>query len=195
MTSVLSPQQLRSNAAALFLVSIVLSASLAAQSGAPDPLPSWNEGPAKKAILDFVARTTTTGSPDYVPVADRIATFDNDGTLWTEQPIYTQFAFALDRVRALAPQHPEWKTTQPFKAVLEGDMKALAGSGEKGLAELLTATHTGMSTDDFTKTVQDWIATARHPRFKRAYTDLIFQPMVELLAYLRDSGFKTYIVS
>lgn len=160
-----------------------------------DPLPSWQEGLAKKAIVEFVGRVTKSGSADFVPAAERIATFDNDGTLWSEQPIYFQFAFALDRVKALAPQHPEWKTLQPFKAVIDGDMKALAESGEKGLAELVMATHTGMTTDDFAKSVADWLATARHPRFKRPYTDLVYQPMLELLAYLRENGFKTFIVS
>jgi phosphoglycolate phosphatase-like HAD superfamily hydrolase len=162
---------------------------------AADPLPAWNEGPSKKAILDFVARTTDKSSPDFVAPADRIVTFDNDGTLWVEHPMYTQLAFALDRVRALAPQHPEWKTTQPFKAVLEGDMKTLAASGEKGLLELVMATHAGMSTSDFETIVKEWFATARHPRFKRPYTELTYKPMVELLGYLRENGFKTYIVS
>jgi phosphoglycolate phosphatase-like HAD superfamily hydrolase len=160
-----------------------------------DPLPGWNDSSAKKAITDFVAKVTKEGSADFVPIAERIATFDNDGTLWSEQPIYFQFAFALDRVKALAPQHPEWKTKQPFKGVLEGDMKAVVASGEKGLAEMLMVTHTGMSTDEFHKTVADWLATAQHPRFKRPYTDLVFQPMLEVLAYLRQNGFKTYIVS
>jgi phosphoglycolate phosphatase-like HAD superfamily hydrolase len=162
---------------------------------AQEPLASWNIGPAKTAILDFVRKVTQHGSPNFVPPAERIAVFDNDGTLWSEQPIYFQLAFALDRVKALAPQHPEWKTTQPFKAVLEGDTKALAASGEKGLAEVIMATHTGMTTDEFTKTVNDWLATARHPRFRRPYTDLVYQPMLELLTYLRANGFKTYIVS
>ena len=160
-----------------------------------DPLPSWNDGPAKKAITDFVARVTRSGGADFVPIAERIATFDNDGTLWSEQPIYFQFQFALDRVKALAPKHPEWKTRQPFKAVLEGDLKALAASGEKGLAELVMATHTGMTTEEFARTVAEWLSEARHPRFKRPYTDLVFQPMLELLAYLRANGFKTFIVS
>jgi phosphoserine phosphatase len=167
----------------------------ASQSTQTDPLPSWNEGPAKKAIVDFVARVTKEGGADFVPVAERIATFDNDGTLWSEQPIYFQFAYALDRVKAMSPQHPEWKTKQPFKAVLDGDMKALVASGEKGLVELFMATHTGMTTDEFHKTVADWLATARHPRFKRPYTELVFQPMLEVLAYLRANSFKTYIVS
>jgi phosphoserine phosphatase len=160
-----------------------------------DPLPSWNDGPAKKAIIEFVARVTKEGGPEFVPPAERIATFDNDGTLWSEQPIYFQFAFALDRVKALAPQHPEWKTQQPFKAVLDGDMKALVASGEKGLVELVMATHTGMTTDEFAKTAADWLATARHPRFARPYTDLVYQPMLELMNYLRENGFKTFIVS
>jgi phosphoserine phosphatase len=160
-----------------------------------DPLPSWNDGPAKKAIIEFVARVTKEGGPEFVPPAERIATFDNDGTLWSEQPIYFQFAFALDRVKALAPQHPEWKTQQPFKAVLDGDMKALVASGEKGLVELVMATHTGMTTDEFAKTAADWLATARHPRFARPDTDLVYQPMLELMNYLRENGFKTFIVS
>ena len=171
------------------------SPSLAQVPAAPTPLPSWNDSPAKAAIVAFVGRVTTSSSPDFVPPAERIATFDNDGTLWSEQPIYFQFAFALDRVKALAPRHPEWKSTQPFKAVLDGDQKALAAAGEKGLAQLLLATHTGMTTDEFTKSVTDWLATARHPRFQRPYTDLVYQPMLELLAYLRANGFRTFIVS
>ena len=138
---------------------------------------------------------TTDGTADFVPEADRIAVFDNDGTLWVEHPMYTQLAFALDRVKVLAPEHPEWNTTQPFQAVLEGDMKALAGSGEKGLMEIIAATHAGMSTADFTGIVSDWLATAEHPRFKRPYTELAYQPMLELLAYLRANDFKTFIVS
>jgi hypothetical protein len=168
---------------------------LAAAGPAADPLPSWNDDAAKRAVIAFVARVTNPGSPDFVPVAERIATFDNDGTLWSEQPIYFQFAFALDRVKALAPQHPEWKTQQPFQAVLEGDTKALLASGEKGIAELMMATHAGMTTDEFEGIVKAWLATARHPRFQRSYTALIYQPMVELLAYLRANGFKTFIVS
>ena len=159
-----------------------------------DPLPSWNDGAAKKSITDFVARVTTQGTPDFVPAEQRIATFDNDGTLWSEQPFYFQFAFAFDRIKAMAPQHPEWKTKQPFKAVLEGDKKALGGGRKEGLLEIMAATHTGMTTED-SKTVLDWIGTARHPRFKRPYTELVYQPMLELLAYLRANGFKTFIVS
>jgi len=162
---------------------------------AADLLPSWNDGPEKTAIMQFVTRVTKAGGPDFVPLAERIATFDNDGTLWSEQPIYFQFAFALDRVKALAPQHPEWRKQQPFKAVIEGDMTTLVESGEKGLVELIMATHTGMTTDDFAKTVADWFATGRHPRFNRPYTDLAYQPMLELLAYLRENGFKIFIVS
>jgi phosphoserine phosphatase len=160
-----------------------------------DPLPSWNEGAAKRAITDFVARVTAQGGAEFVPPSERIAVFDNDGTLWAEQPAYFQLLFAIDRVKALAPQHPEWKTKQPYKAVLDGDMKALAAAGEKGLAEIVMATHAGMTTEDFARLVGDWTASARHPRFKRPYTELVYQPMLELLAYLRASGFKTYIVS
>src|SRR5262245_32609103 len=160
-----------------------------------DPLPSWNDGAAKKSITDFVARVTTQGGADFVPPAERIAVFDNDGTLWAEQPAYFQLIFAMDRVKALVAQHPEWKTKQPYKAVLDGDMKALAASGEKGIAALVMATHAGMTTEEFAKIVSDWTATAQHPRFKRPYTEMVYKPMLELLAYLRQEGFKTYIVS
>ena len=152
-------------------------------------------GAVRTSIADFVARVTDKRGPDYVPPRERIATFDNDGTLWAEQPIYFQVQFALDRVKALAPQHPEWRDTQPFKAVLEGDHAALAAAGEKGLLEIMAATHAGMTTDDFDKIVAEWLATARHPRFDRLYTEMVYQPMLELLAYLRDNGFKTFIVS
>jgi haloacid dehalogenase-like hydrolase len=160
-----------------------------------DPLPSWNDGKAKQSILDFVASVTREGSPSFVPVPQRTATFDNDGTLWVEQPMYTQLAFALDQVKTLAPQHPEWKKKQPFKAVLDRDMKALEETGERGLVELVMATHANISTGDFERVVTDWISTARHPRFKQPYTDCVYQPMLELLAYLRANGFKTYVVS
>jgi hypothetical protein len=160
-----------------------------------DPLPSWNDGPTKQAIVAFVQKVTDKQGRDYVAPDDRIATFDNDGTLWIEQPMYVQLAFALDRVKALAPEHPEWKDQQPFKAVLEGDMKTLAASGEKGLTELVMATHAGMTPAEFQRIVSDWLATAKHPRFKRGYTNLVYQPMLELLSYLRDNGFTTYIVS
>ncbi|WP_425375670.1 HAD family hydrolase [Rhizobium laguerreae] len=160
-----------------------------------DPLPSWNDTASKAAIVSFVEKVTGQGSPDFVPENERIAVFDNDGTLWVEHPMYTQLAFALDRVKALAPQHPEWKETQPFKAVLEGDMKTLGASGEKGLMELIMTTHAGMTSGDFQKVVTDWLASARDPKFKRPYTELVYQPMIELLAYLRANGFKTFIVS
>ena len=158
-------------------------------------LPSWNDGAVKQSILDFVAAVTREGSPDFVPAPQRIATFDNDGTLWVEQPMYTQLAFALDRVKALAPMHPEWKDKQPFKAVLDGDMKAVVETGERGMLELIMVSHAGMTSDEFETIVRDWLAKARHPRFHRPYTDLVYQPMVELLAYLRANGFKTFIVS
>jgi hypothetical protein len=160
-----------------------------------DPLPSWNDGAVKKSITDFVARVTAQGGADFVPVEQRIATFDNDGTLWCEQPFYSQLAFAFDRIHAMAPDHPEWKTRQPFKGVLERDKNALAASGEKGLLEIIAATHTGMTTDEFASAVIDWMKTARHPRFNRPYTELVYKPMLELLAYLRANGFKTFIVS
>ncbi|WP_287461133.1 HAD family hydrolase [Accumulibacter sp.] len=162
---------------------------------AADPLPSWNDGAAKSAIVEFVTKVTTEGTPEFVPPAERIAVFDNDGTLWSEQPMYFQLFFALDRVKALAPQHPEWKSAQPFKAALEGDTKTLAASGEKGLITLVMATHAGMTPEEFQKTAKDWLATAKHPTFKRPYTELVFQPMLDLLAYLRANGFKTFIVS
>jgi hypothetical protein len=174
------------------LTGLLRSNSTLAQA---DPLPSWNDGATKSSITNFVARVTTQGGPDFVPPDQRIATFDNDGTLWIEQPMYVQFAFILDRVKAMAPQNPGWKTKQPFKAVLDGDMKALAASGEKGLVELMAVTHAGMTVDEFARIVTEWLATARHPRFKRAYTELVYQPMLEVLAYLRANGFKTYIVS
>jgi phosphoserine phosphatase len=160
-----------------------------------DPLPSWNEGPSKAAILEFVRKSTTPGSPDTIPEPERIAVFDNDGTLWSEQPMYFQLFFAIDRIKALAPEHPDWKTRDPFRAVLENDMKALGAAGEKGLIELVMASHAGMTTEDFEKIVKAWAAGAVHPRFNRPFTDLIYQPMVEVLDYLRANGFKTYIVS
>ncbi|PSH56431.1 MULTISPECIES: HAD family hydrolase [Phyllobacterium] len=160
-----------------------------------DALPSWNDTAPKAAIIEFVKKVTTENSPDFVPEPERIAVFDNDGTLWVEHPMYTQLAFALDRVKTEAASHPEWKDTQPFKAALEGDMKTLAAAGEKGLVELIMATHAGMTTGEFQKIVTDWIATARDPRFKKPYTELVYQPMLELLTYLRANGFKTFIVS
>jgi phosphoserine phosphatase len=180
------------------LLSLSLAGSIAA--GAPaiaqtDPLASWNDGAAKARIVAFVKATTETGGKDYVAPADRIAVFDNDGTLWSEQPMYFQFAFAIDRIKALAPKHPEWKTKQPFKAALEGDVKALAASGEHGLVELMMASHAGNTSDEFAQFVREWAKTARHPKFNRLYTELTFKPMRELLDYLRANGFKTYIVS
>ncbi|MEZ0274096.1 MAG: HAD family hydrolase [Roseimicrobium sp.] len=168
---------------------------LVARASAADALPSWNDTAPKKAIIAFVEKVTKEGSPDFVPVPERIATFDNDGTLWAEQPLYFQFFFVIDRVKALAPEHPEWKEKEPFASVLRGDMKGLAAQGEKGALTLLAATHTGMTTEEFTRTVTDWITTAKHPKTGRLYTEMVYQPMLELLAYLRANGFKTFIVS
>jgi phosphoglycolate phosphatase-like HAD superfamily hydrolase len=180
-------------------ISLALVAVLAAADASPilaaDPLPSWNEGQAKQSILDFVACALNRDCPDYIPPEERIATFDNDGTLWSEQPVYFQFAFAIDRVKALATEHPEWRDQQPFSLALKGDLKGLAATGEKGLLQIVAATHAGMTVDEFQSTVKEWMATARHPRFDRRYNELVYQPMLELLAYLRANGFKTYIVS
>ncbi|MDC7785954.1 HAD family hydrolase [Rhodoplanes sp. TEM] len=176
-------------------VALLAALSLGCALAQADPLPSWTDGTAKAAIVDFVARATTPGSADHVAPAERVAVFDNDGTLWAEKPVYFQFMFAIDRVRALAAQNPEWKVKQPFKAAIEGDVDTLAASGEKGLVELIMATHTGVTTEAFGETVADWIAAARHPRFERPYTELAYRPMLELLALLRANGFKTYIVS
>jgi phosphoserine phosphatase len=172
---------------------LLLLAGVAAS--AADPLPSWNDGPSKSAIVEFVAKVTKRETPEFVPASERIAVFDNDGTLWSEQPMYFQLAFALDRIKALASRHPEWNSQQPFKAVLEGDLKTLAASGEKGMLTLVMATHAGMTPEAFQKIVKDWLATARHPKLRRPYTELVYQPMLELLAYLRANGFKTFIVS
>jgi haloacid dehalogenase-like hydrolase len=174
---------------------ILSFAVVVATTKAEDPLPSWNDTGPKKAITAFVEKVTREGSPDFVPVAERIAVFDNDGTLWCEKPMYFQALFVIDRVKALAPQHPEWKTKEPFASVLKGDMKGVAASGEKGLMELLAATHTGMTTEEFTRTVTEWIATAKHPKTGKPYTEMVYQPMLELLDYLRANGFKTFIVS
>lgn len=164
-------------------------------SAAVDPLPSWNEGPAKKSILAFVTRVTTPGTPDFVPEPERIATFDNDGTLWCEQPVPVQLAFALDRVRTLAPQHPEWKTQEPFASLLKGDLKVALAGGERAILELVMATHAGMTTVEFEQIVKDWLATAKHPKLHKPYTECVYQPMLEVLSCLRSHGFKTYIVS
>jgi phosphoglycolate phosphatase-like HAD superfamily hydrolase len=168
---------------------------LEARAVAADPLPSWNDTAPRRAIVQFVERVTKEGSADFVPAPERIATFDNDGTLWSEQPMYFQLLFVVDRVKALAPQHPEWKTTEPFASLMRGDLKGVAASGEQGLAALLAATHAGMTTDEFDAAVNDWIATAKHPTTGRPLTSMVYQPMLELLAYLRANGFKTFIVS
>jgi phosphoglycolate phosphatase-like HAD superfamily hydrolase len=185
----------RGAALALLFIAVVIGLGTPGAFADPDPLPSWNDGAAKKSIVDFVTRVAAPGGPNFVPAEQRIAVFDNDGTLWAEQPVYFQFQFALDRVKALSPQHPEWQTTQPFKAALEGDAKALAAAGEKGLLQIVAASHAGITTDAFAKEVADWLTAARHPRFKQPYAWLVYQPQLELLAYLRRNGFKTFIVS
>jgi hypothetical protein len=176
----------------LVAVAVALSAHSAR---AADALPSWQDGAAKHAIVEFVTKMTKEGGPDFVPPAERIATFDNDGTLWAEQPMYFQLAFAFDRVKALAPQHPEWQDQEPFKSFLAGDLKGALAGGEKAMVQLVMVSHAGMTTDEFAQSVKDWLATAKHPRFNRPYTECVYQPMLELLAYLRVNGFKTYIVS
>ncbi len=183
----------------LYLVLCLITTGLCClpsiRTAADSPLSSWNEGPAKEVILDFVSRVTAPGSDDFVPEPERIAVFDNDGTLWSEQPMYVQLAFAIDRVKALADVHPQWQSEAPFSAVLAGDFQALAATGERGLAQLVMATHAGMTTDQFDAIVKEWLATARHPVYQRPYTECVYQPMLELLDYLRANGFKTYIVS
>lgn len=174
---------------------MLLAFALFAIPGSAQPLGSWNDGSARQAIVGFVSAISTPGSPSYIAPEDRVAVFDNDGTLWSEQPMYFQLAFAIDRIRALAPDHPEWKDTQPFKAALEGDVKALAASGERGLLELVMSTHAGLTGEEFELVVREWAKTARHPTLRRPYTELTYAPMRELLDYLRASGFKTYIVS
>jgi len=174
----------------LLLLLLLVNASFAA-----DLLPSWKDTAPKKAIVTFVEQVTREGSPSFVPVAERIATFDNDGTLWAEQPMYFQLAFALDRVRALAPQHPEWRTKEPFASLLKGDVKAALAGGEKTILEIVMATHAGMTTEEFEQIVRDWLASAKHPKTGRLYTEMVYQPMLELLDFLRANGFKTFIVS
>lgn len=176
------------------LFTIVLSCSFAAVTLA-DPLPSWNDGSSKQAIISFVKKTTTKGSADFVEPTKRIAVFDNDGTLWAEQPLYFQAIFIFDRIKALAPKHPEWKTKEPFASVLKGDTKAALAGGKKALLEMAMATHAGITTEEFCQSVRDWITTARHPKTKRPYNEMVYQPMLEVLTYLRASGYKTYIVS
>jgi hypothetical protein len=180
----------------LGLTGVLSSTSLlAGPSGHIDSLPSWNPGQAKQSILDFVARVTKEGGPDFVPPAERIATFDNDGCLWAEQPMYFQLFFAIDRIKALASQHPEWKDQEPFKSILAGDVQHALAGGEKTILQMIAATHTGMTVDEFHQIVADWISTAKHPKTGRPFTEMIYQPMHELLTYLRANGFKTYIVS
>jgi len=184
-------QKQRARAVA-FLFALTLTATVAR---AADPLPSWNDGPARKSIITFVERVTKPGSPDFVPVPERIATFDNDGTLWCEKPLPVQLFFVIDRVKALAQQHPEWKTTEPFASVLKGDLKSALAGGERSLMDLFMATHTGNTTEEFEQIVKDWIANAKHPKTGKLYTEMVYQPMLEVLAYLRANGFKTFIVS
>jgi phosphoserine phosphatase len=183
--------------AVLLAVVLVLAVDRpAASEDAPrDPLPSWGDTASKKAILSFVARVTKGGSPEYVPAAERIAVFDNDGTLWAEQPMYFQLAFALDRVKAMGAQHPEWKDQEPFKSALAGDVKAALAGGEKAIVQIIRTSHAGMTTDEFAQIVRDWVATAKHPKLGKPFVECIYLPMVELLAHLRAHDFKTYIVS
>jgi phosphoserine phosphatase len=189
---------------ALFLAVALFGVSAFAQpapptaqpaAGSAATLPSWIEGPSRKALTSFVARVTTKGNPDFVAAPERIAVFDNDGTLWAEQPIYFQLAFALDRVKALAANHPEWQTREPFKSVVGGDLKAVMAGGEHALMEIIAASHAGNTTAEFEQIVKDWVATAKHPKTGRLYTEMVYWPMLELLAYLRANSFKTYIVS
>jgi phosphoglycolate phosphatase-like HAD superfamily hydrolase len=181
----------------LRVVSIVLMALAfaATVAGAQEPLPSWNDGPTKQAIVQFVHDTTDKASAKFVPEDKRIVTFDNDGTLWAEQPMYFQLIFALDCVKAMAPKHPEWKTKEPFASLLKGDVKKALAGGEKAIAQIVMVTHAGMTTAEFEQIVKDWIATAKHPKTGRLFTEMVYQPMLELLAYLRANGFKTFIVS
>jgi hypothetical protein len=177
------------------LLSLLILGLPASPPALADPLPSWNDTAPRQAIISFVEKTTKEGSPDFVPAPERVAVFDNDGTLWAEQPMYFQLFFALDRVKTLAPQHPEWKEKEPFASLLKGDVKSALAGGEHALAQILMATHAGLTTEEFAKTVRDWITTAKHPLTGRLYTGMVYQPMLELLAYLRANGFKTYIVS
>ena len=173
----------------LFFLSLLFI--LSGNAFAQDLLPAWNDSPSKKAIIRFVQETTRTGYPQFIPPEERIAVFDNDGTLWSEQPIYVQIAFTIDRIKILAPQNPQWKTQQPFKAVLENDIQAIKAGGQKSLFELIAATHAGMSTEAFQAIVSEWLKTARHPITNRPYTEMIYQPMIELLAYLKTMGIPT----
>jgi hypothetical protein len=177
------------------MVAVALTVLSIGVASAADPLPAWNDGASKTAIFDFVGKVTRKGSAEYVPPAERIATFDNDGTLWAEQPMYFQLIFALDRVKALAPQHPEWKDKEPFASLLKGDVQGALAGGDKAIVEIIMATHAGMTTTEFEKIVKDWIATAKHPKTGKRFTQMVYQPMLELLRYLRANGFKTFIVS
>ncbi len=177
------------------MLACLICVALSPNAFAADPLPSWNDGAAKQAVLQFVERTTTAGSPEFVPPGERIAVFDNDGTLWAEQPVYFQFLFVLNRVKTLAPQHPEWETQEPFASVLRGDLEAALAGGERAVAQLTMATHAGTTTEEFAKAVGDWIATAKHPRTGRLLTEMVYLPMLELLECLRAHGFRTYIVT
>jgi len=181
------------------LVALTLGAALLlgcrGAAPAPDALPSWNDNGTKQSVVAFVAKVTQEGGPDFVAPAERIAVFDNDGTLWAEKPMYFQLEFAFNRVKALAPMHPEWREQQPFKAVLDGDLETVFSGGEHALLELVMATHSGNTTEEFAHDVKEWLTTARHPKTGRPYTDMVYQPMLEILSYLRANGFKTYIVS
>ena len=181
-------------AAVAAALSLAACAPMASAPGA-DPLPSWNEGANKQRIVELVKAVTTEGGKDYVAPADRIAVFDNDGTLWAEHPMYFQLEFVFDRVRQIAPQHPEWKTQEPFKSLLAGDLKGVQAAGEKGLFEMLLAAQSGSTPEEFERVVGEWLKTAKHPRFNRPYNELTYQPMQEVLNYLRANGFKTFIVS
>ena len=182
-------------ALALVLLAVLALVVASTPGLAADSLPSWNDGAAKTSIVEFVSKVTREDSPDFVPVAERIATFDNDGTLWVEQPIYAQFAFAFDRVKALAPQHPEWQNEEPFASLLKGDFKSAFAGGETAVVKIMMSTHAGMTTEEFEQIVTDWIASAKHPKTGRLYTEMVYQPMIEVLEYLRANGFKTYVVT
>jgi len=179
----------------LIAMALVVASAFSTAAWAADPLPSWNAGKARLSLVAFVEKVTTPGSPDFVPVGARIAVFDNDGTLWCEQPMPVQLYFALDRVKALAPQHPEWKDKEPFASLLRGDLKTALAGGDRAIVELMMATHAGTTAEEFEQIVKDWIATAKHPTTGRPYTDMVYQPMLELLAYLRANGFKNFLVS
>ena len=181
--------------AVLALAHVGLAIGSLASAQTDDPLPSWNDGNAKQSIIAFVTQVTEASSPDFVPPAERIAVFDNDGTLWSEQPMYFQLLFALDRVKALAPQHPEWQDQEPFASLLKGDVKAALAGGEHAILEIIMTTHAGNTTAEFEQIVKDWLSSAKHPTSNRPYTDMVYQPMLEVLGYLRANGFKTFIVS